>query len=746
MASHRNSRRSSRNFLESLERRQLLSAGQLDPSFATTGKALVNFNGPNVESTATVVQSDGKTVVAGYADTIVGGEVVKEDIALVRFNFNGTLDTTFGPNHTGIVTLHPGSEPYDYANAIALDTNGKIIVGGTYGHSDGTGQFLLMRLNSNGTLDSTFASNGVAIEDFGTFSESSRAETMAVEPNGKIVMAGYQYVDFGSDQFAVMRFNSNGTLDSSFDGDGRKTIDFPEACVANAIAFDFTGTSKSNPRYGSIYLGGYTQTDTTTHFAVIRLTSTGVLDYSFHEGGRYEFAPVGHTAAEITAMTVQGNGELVVSGYAGTLTPNTYNGASTNDIFAMTRLTTAGIIDAGFAAKGHGWALTSFSNNGRAQSLLVGEGGRLIEGGNAGPLTAMVCYTANGTLDTTFGTAGQITTTFVGNSSAASMNYGPGNRFVVTGGGKFDTARYFDTDGGIVYATGAVENTSEKGPPVNILVYRSENLPVATRVYLSLGGTATPPSLTSIKEHTADYTLSGATIPTIRVGGKLPPPYVDIPAGQTFTTVTLTPIDRGLTSGQKTVAFSVASDASYITGSPSGLTITIKDNDGAATSLKATADAYVQDGSSTGANFGSSPSLVVKAGPSGLNRHTYIKFDLSSVTTINSVKLQLFGNLSNTQNGSVVTDVYSVADTSWTESGITYTNAPAAGTSLLSSAVIAGTTGATYTLDVTAYVKAQKAAGHNTISFVLKDPTTTNAAIIFNSREASGGGPTLLIS
>jgi len=136
----------------------------------------------------------------------------------------------------------------------------------------------------------------------------------------------------------------------------------------------------------------------------------------------------------------------------------------------------------------------------------------------------------------------------------------------------------------------------------------------------------------------------------------------------------------------------------------------------------------------------------VKTGTVGVNRLSYIKFDLSSISTINSVKLQLYGNLSNTQNGSAVTDVYAVAGTSWTESTITYSNAPAAGPSPLASATIAGTTGATYTWVVTAYVKAQKDAGNNTVSFVLKDPIATNAAVIFNSREAASGGPVLLIS
>ena len=740
MPLHSDLGRSSGILVESLEGRRLLSAGQLDPSFGTQGNAVAGFNGLNVQATAVVVQGDGKTVVVGTASA-PSSDNVGTDIALARFNYNGTLDTTFGPNHTGTVTLHEGSGPDDdVAYSVALGPKGTILVGGTYRHSDGSGQFMLLRFTSSGSLDPTFAVNGFQTADFGFLSQTCAATAMGVQNDGRIVLAGYEQNDLGSPQFAVMRFYSDGTLDNSFDDDGKKTIDFPEAASADSIAFDYSGTANTNADYGSIYLAGYTGSSTDTKFAVIRLTSTGVLDYSFHGGGRYEFSAPGHNLGQATAITVQPTGRLVVSGFAATYSTQDPN---PNDIFAMTRLTTAGIIDPTFAIRGHGWVQTTFGNDDRAQSLIVGEGNRLIVGGNAGNATALAAFTSEGQLDTSFGTGGKVTVPF---GLAAVLAYGPGNRFVVTGSGKFDTARYYDTDGGLVYATGLVTSTSEKGPAVNFIVYRSEDLPVPTRVYFTVGGTAMPPSLEADKHHTVDYELSGLTIP-VGILGSQPRPYVDIPANQTFTTVTLTPIDRGLTFGQKTATFTVSSDPSYISGTPSGLTVTINDNDGSTpTTLNATADAYVQDGSAAGANYGSAPSLVVKTGAAGLNRLTYIKFDLSSVSTINAVKLQLFGNLSNAADASVVTNVYSVADTSWTENGITYNNAPVAGTSALASATISGTTGKIYTWDVTAYVKAQKAAGYNTVSFVLKDPLASNSAVIFNSREASTQVPSLLIS
>src|SRR5947207_14494917 len=87
-----------RQFVEALEARKLLSAGALDPSFGTGGKVTVDFHGPQVQSTVVAVQADGKTVVAGPS-TDPGHET---DVALTRLNVDGTLDTTFGPNHNGI--------------------------------------------------------------------------------------------------------------------------------------------------------------------------------------------------------------------------------------------------------------------------------------------------------------------------------------------------------------------------------------------------------------------------------------------------------------------------------------------------------------------------------------------------------------------------------------------------------------------------------------------------------------------
>src|SRR5439155_14112299 len=136
--------------------------------------------------------------------------------------------------------------------------------------------------------------------------------------------------------------------------------------------------------------------------------------------------------------------------------------------------------------------------------------------------------------------------------------------------------------------------------------------------------------------------------------------------------------------------------------------INIVDDEGG--TFNATADAYVRDGSFSGTNFGSAPELQVKTSGSGFNRHGYLKFDMFGVNAINSAKLRVFGRLSDTQNTNVATSLFSVANTSWTEGGITFNNEPAAGATPLATATIIDNTARFYDFDVTAYLKGEKAA------------------------------------
>ncbi len=741
-------------------------AGQLDPSFGSGGKTTVDFNGLGVQATAVATESDGKTIVVGFASHSPGSS--QTDFAVVRFNFNGTLDTTFGPNHNGMVLMPVGDSGSESgAEAVVVDGENRILVAGSdnivAGASAGvSSDIFVARYLPNGTLDSSFGSHGIADISFGT-SNASDAGGIALQNNGKIVVVGQNkdFVDnhfgIGNVNFAIARLNTNGSLDTSFNSKvlisqtgireiigGTETIGFSNGdAIANAVTLDYAGTPATNPHYGSIVAAGYVYDggafdggNGVERMAAIRLNPNGSLDNSFNGSGQFEFLPKPFTGGVSTGVAVQSTGNIVLSGTLGTLQDNgqVADNPINNGQFALLRLTPAGHADNTFG-NGSGLATLGFAGADYGDSLLLGPNDRLIVGGNAGRLTALVSFTANGQLDNSFGTGGKVTTDFGGATTAADGIAYLGDRIVVAGGGKFDTARYLDTNPNV--AVGAFITTASPQSPVTFIVSRSQSLPYDTVVDFSITGTA---SLNT------DYTVNGLSIPRFGVVGQpFPPPSVDIPAGQSYVLVTLTPIDHGTPEPTKTATFNIIPNTFYNVASPSSLTINILGNQAAPTTVGDSADAYVQDGSNANTNFGSATSLVVKSGSTGFNRFTYLKFDLSNVSTINSVQLQLHGNLSNTSDASVVTDVFSVADTSWTESGITFNNAPAAGPTPLASTTITGTSPATYTLDVTAYVKAQKAAGNNIISFVLKNPLASNSAVIFNSREA-GMGPSLQIS
>ena len=164
------------------------------------------------------------------------------------------------------------------------------------------------------------------------------------------------------------------------------------------------------------------------------------------------------------------------------------------------------------------------------------------------------------------------------------------------------------------------------------------------------------------------------------------------------------------------------------------------------TVVRPAADAYVRDGTSAGTNFGSATDLVVKrSANAGNTREAYLRFSLSSVATINSAKLRLFGRLSATSNGTVTTTVYNASNTTWTESGLTWNNRPLPGTTSRGTIAVSGTTAKWYELDLTSFLKAEKAAGRNLVTLVLRNLTSTDAQTIFNSDENAGNKPQLVL-
>jgi len=304
------------------------SDGSLDTGFGTGGKVTTHLYG--VESVERmVIQADGKILVSGYTDPGPGGV---KDWALVRYNTDGSLDTSFddGQDAAGVVTADwGGSSGQDLAREILLQADGKILVSGRGPTAEAGGtdsSFNIARYNSNGTLDTSFGGgNGFAALDVG--SNHDQAYGIALQDDGKILQTG---LDNDTNNMIVVRWNSDGTVDTGFDGDGIVLID--------AGTNSLTGRDIHIQDDGKLLITGYSQNGSDYDLAIVRLNADGSLDTSFDTDG-IVITPVLSNHDLALCSTVTPDGRILVVGY-------TDNGTD-NDLL-IARYNSDGSLDTGF--------------------------------------------------------------------------------------------------------------------------------------------------------------------------------------------------------------------------------------------------------------------------------------------------------------------------------------------------------------------------------------------------------------
>ena len=250
---------------------RLNSNGTIDTSFAGDGSLSIDFGVAASTATAVAIQPDGKIVVAGYAGS---------DFAVARVNASGILDLSFSNDGRATFDFQGG---VDFGRALALLPNGKIVV---VGDVDGGLAFGVLQLNADGSPDTSFSSDGKVITDIGG---EERAYDVGIGIDGKIVVAGTTRL-FGSshDDFAVVRYNTNGTLDTTFDADGRLTTDF-NGLNNRAFAMKLLPSGAFVVAGDSSVVGGYSA------ITIARYSAAGVLDPSFSGvgWGMYNLNPDG---------------------------------------------------------------------------------------------------------------------------------------------------------------------------------------------------------------------------------------------------------------------------------------------------------------------------------------------------------------------------------------------------------------------------------------------------------------------
>lgn len=320
----------------------VLAPGSLDPDFGTGGKVITSF-GANAQANGLAIAPDGRIVVGGYAD-----DGVRHRFALARYSADGSLDSSFGASGKVIVAIGAGDAQID---AIALQSDGRIVVAGSRSDTPPSlyQSCALARFNSDGTLDAQFGDAGVVLLDFAPIGRPS-CTGAAIQPDGKIVasLAGTRDV-------TVLRLNSNGSFDASFgtngvatrlaqgwnaglmassivvQPDGKLVVAAQTAFIFKGIAygtavtrFEPDGTSDHGfGQDGLVYFqnAGFSDMLQTCQVALLpdgriiaavgtvnRFLSTGALDASFH----FQSSP-----GTSTSLALQPNGKIVAIGHPG---------------------------------------------------------------------------------------------------------------------------------------------------------------------------------------------------------------------------------------------------------------------------------------------------------------------------------------------------------------------------------------------------------------------------------------------
>lgn len=391
------------------------ASGDLDPTFGTSGITTTDFgnNPPRpAVGTATAIQPDGKIVLAGRNGVNVPAVGGNSEIALARYDANGTLDATFGTGGKVVVSVVPPPQ-VNLARGIAIQTDGKLVVAGMAGPNEQTANAVLIRFNSNGSLDTAFGTGGIVqLNVIAGAGNGFRA--VVIQPNGKIVAVGA-----AGPNGLVARFNTNGSLDTTFGGGGTGWV---SPLLLNGSHFFDVELDAS----GRINTGGFVINGAQDDFLAARYTTAGIPDTTFDFDG-YSVVSAGTLNELAFSTALDSSGRLLLTGIANATNPF---GTLGDGDFGTVRLNINGAPDTTFGAGGV--VITSVTSLlvDEARSMVIQPDGKIVLTGLSGEATpfpldptngkwTLIRYNVNGTLDTTFGVnaTGVVTTPFNGDAT-----------------------------------------------------------------------------------------------------------------------------------------------------------------------------------------------------------------------------------------------------------------------------------------------------------------------------------------
>lgn len=389
--------------------------GDLDTTFNGDGKVTTDIGGLEDHARAIAIQPDGKIVAVGYHFT-TSGPIQQSDFVIVRYKSNGVLDTTFSGD--GKLTTNFGA--LDQAADVAIQLDGKIVVAGqTCDPNNGICDLALARYRTDGSLDTSFGGDGKISVDFG-IGDNGCLGGIAIQPDNKILVAGYMHN--GSDyDHAIYRFNASGSLDNTFGSNGRVNTGFGTGRddEARDIAIQF----------GKIIFVGRTCGSNLSdcNFTLARYLTNGTLETAFGRNGKVITNFGGRDMGY--AIAILPGGKILAAGY-------TDKSSSGSDI-ALARYQINGSLDPTFS--GDGKLITNFSagTNDYAFGLAIQPDGKIMVSGwtgNSGSRDfGLIRLKSNGSPDITFSGDGKLSTDFGGDDQGYALALQENGRIIAAG-------------------------------------------------------------------------------------------------------------------------------------------------------------------------------------------------------------------------------------------------------------------------------------------------------------------------
>ena len=366
-------------------------AGSLDTSFGSDGIVTILPDYGYGQDLA--VQSDGKIVV--------GGEYSSDGFVVARFNTDGSIDNTFGVNGIAQTIVGLG---FNHDEQLAIQADGKIVVGGVCSNFDGYFNGALVRFNANGTLDNTFGIGGKVIYAYNDPHQyANDMYDLAITTGQKIMTVGRTTTNLNSSAFAVARFNADGSFDNTFGSNGI-VLTF----IGNPFAAARTIEIQND---GKAVVGGSTYSTTAQSFAIARYNVDGSLDNSFSNDGIDTIYFYNHSLYSGGAVGrdvfIQPDGKILIVGQVGSSKDNI-------DYNAIARYNADGTFDNSFGAGGKELMVVPGYTENDARVVTGQSDGKIIIGGycfepdspNPPPHTMLIRLLENGDFDSDFGDNG----------------------------------------------------------------------------------------------------------------------------------------------------------------------------------------------------------------------------------------------------------------------------------------------------------------------------------------------------